>query len=88
MFAYILLVAKTFEKSGQQNQLVFVWLDANPSYITVMKDIRDWWSLLPVGGMIGGTTYSGETKKGVDELVAKLNQKLVVLQHEWIIVKS
>jgi len=79
--------AKRFEN----NQLDFVYIDAQHSYIACKEDINRWWSKVKNGGILSGHDYlngnlpEGEfgVKRAVDEFVDQKNLKLFVTNEAW-----
>jgi hypothetical protein len=82
------IVAKTYKGAKGQPAPGFIWVDANHSYKSVMKDLSSWYPILGSGGMLAGTSYSGDTKRAVDEF-ALLNRITVSSSGLiWFIMKN
>jgi len=78
------------------DELDFIYIDGNHSYENTLEDIKNYWSRVKDGGIIGGHDYynmgkAREVKKAVDEIVATNDLKLNFIREgplcDWWIVK-
>ena len=66
----------------------FVYIDNNHSYLSVKRDLEDWWPILAPSGLIAGSSYTGETKRAVDEFFGKKGVKLMFMADRgWLAFK-
>jgi predicted O-methyltransferase YrrM len=76
--------ANKFEDSS----LDFVFIDADHTYESVVKDINSWYPKLKKGGILSGHDYPSwnGVKKAVDEFINKNNMKLKTFKgNVWFI---
>lgn len=91
--------SKDAVKRFKDNELDFVYLDANHRYEHVKEDIELWYLKLKIGGIFAGhdyftdglyTTGILEVKSAVDEFVKRETQELFVINegyNSWYIIK-
>jgi|TARA_Y100000310_G_C20483160_1_gene715666 hypothetical protein len=85
----------------EDNELDFIYLDANHSYNAIKKDIQLWWPKIKKGGVLAGhdyldgTLWCGEfgVKSAVDEFVRNKELRLYVTTDEdqfktWYFLKE
>lgn len=89
------IVRKTSEAASVEfsdNQLDFVYIDAQHHYEAVRQDIDLWWPKVKYGGIIAGDDYSDGWPgviQAVDEFSAKIGEATVFLgRNNWIIFKE
>jgi hypothetical protein len=86
--------AMTYKKAQGQPAPGFVFVDANPAYDHVRKDIDAWFPLLPAGSLMAGTMYGDPdqtvgVKRAVDEFVERNRLKFWTLQGGlWAVEKT
>ncbi len=77
------LAAQLFE----DNQLDFVYIDANHSYQHVKEDLHIWYNKIRPGGIIAGDDYNHPShlgvKKAVDEFFAAKGLKIKIIEPTW-----
>jgi len=76
----------------------FVFLDANPSYLAVRKDLQAWWPLLAVGGIMAGSNYTTQgdganvgVRLAVDEFAVQRGVQVYFTDDAepvWIFIKE
>ncbi len=70
----------------------FVYIDADHSESAVLADIRAWWRLLRVGGIISGHDYNNRgrkrVKKAVDQIFPAVNSTRERCASWWIEKRS
>jgi predicted O-methyltransferase YrrM len=92
-FSQVVFVEKTSEEAVKDidGNLDFVYIDGNHDYLFVKKDIELYYSLLKIGGVIGGHDYDCVgVIRAVTEFVKKHNFKMgidffIALRDWWII---
>lgn len=76
----------------KNNELDFVYIDANHSYKGCKRDIELWYPKVKVGGVFAGHDYIQDgqynegifgVKSAVDEFIKKENQKLFITNELW-----
>ena len=79
-------------KQFKDNELDFIYIDANHSYDGCKKDIELWYPKMRPGGVFSGHDYlpDGEynhgtfgVKRAVDEFIDKHNLKLYITEDVW-----
>jgi hypothetical protein len=73
--------ALTYRKAHGQPAPGFVFVDANPAYAAVKRDVEAWVPLIEPGGMVAGTLYRDKgdsigVKRAVDEFALSRNVKV------------
>jgi hypothetical protein len=68
--------AVTYKKAAGQPAPGFVFLDANPSYTSVMKDLEAWYPLVQPGGLVAGSLFRDEGSSiGVKRAVSEFSER-------------
>lgn len=74
------------------NDLFFVYINADHSYESVKADIEAWWPKVKEKGVLCGHDYgNGETpgvKQAVDEFASKFGLKVNTEEIDWWIIKK
>jgi len=83
--------AVTYKQTPGSPPTSLVFLDANPSYDSVKRDIEDWWPTLTSGGILAGSLYDRPSvRKAVHEHARLHNLKvgLFLEPNTWFVLKA
>lgn len=95
-FSYSFAATYKADMGTQQPPPSLVFLDGNHAYEAVAKDLEEWWTLLPTGGVMAGSTYLSDpgrkigVRPAVEEFMQARGAQILTTQEPvptWMVIK-